>query len=227
MPNTVATTTTSAAATTAAATSSTVAAATSTSLATTSTSSTTWAVKGINDFWRPDTAIHATLDPAWKPLWPDPQFQSYISGHSTFSGSAATTLADFFGTDDVSFCSNVDPNSHDANNQPLPTTPYATPVVTTYNDPYGGTYSVTAISPSRRCYSSFSSASYEAGISRVLGGIHFPTDNVEGLYSGAAVAQEVVANEFTVPEPASAMVVAVGLVGLFGTRRRRRMGDLS
>ena len=35
----------------------------------------------------------------WQPLWPSPPFQSYISGHSTFSMAAAITLADFFGTD--------------------------------------------------------------------------------------------------------------------------------
>jgi hypothetical protein len=53
-----------------------------------------WDVKNDNDFWRPDTAIHATgvgggNDPTWRPLWPDPLFQSYISGHSTFSMAAA------------------------------------------------------------------------------------------------------------------------------------------
>ena len=183
-----------------------------------------WAVKNFNDFWRPDTAIHATIDPSWKPLWPDPQFQSYVSGHSTYSMSAATALATYFGTDDVSFCSTADPNSHDAANQPLALTPYATPVVTTYDDPYGGSYTVTAISPSQRCYSSFSSAAYEAGISRVLGGIHFPTDNVVGLSTGAAVALEVAANQFSVPEPASITFVAAGVVGLFGMRRRARIG---
>ena len=190
-----------------------------------------WSVKNTNDFWRPDTAIHAAGDTSWKPLWPDPQFQSYISGHSTFSMSAATALATFFGTDDVPFCSTVDPNSHDASNQSISTTPYATPVVTTYSDPYGGTYTVTAISPAERCYSTFSAAAYEAGLSRVLGGIHFPTDNVEGLDAGSAIALEVAANEFTVTEPTSAMILATGLLGLLGLPRlrglRRRIGGLA
>src|SRR5205823_5636923 len=83
-----------------------------------------WDVKNDSDFWRPDTAMYfaglgGANDPAWQPLWPDPLFQSYISGHSTFSMAAATVLADFFGTDDISFCATADPNAHDANNNPL------------------------------------------------------------------------------------------------------------
>jgi len=55
-----------------------------------------WATKNSVNFWRPDTAIHATGDTSWEPLWPDPLFQSYISGHSSFSLAGAKTLADFF-----------------------------------------------------------------------------------------------------------------------------------
>src|SRR5437764_14224860 len=114
-----------------------------------------WDVKNDSDFWRPDTAMHfaglgGANDPAWQPLWPDPLFQSYISGHSTFSMAAATVLADFFGTDNISFCSTADPNAHDAANQPFAET---------------------------RCFTSFTAAAEEAGDSRVVGGIHFPFDN--------------------------------------------------
>jgi membrane-associated phospholipid phosphatase len=36
-------------------------------------------------------------DDAWVPLIATPPFPSYTSGHSTFSGAAATVLADVFG----------------------------------------------------------------------------------------------------------------------------------
>lgn len=131
-----------------------------------------WAVKNEADFWRPDTAIHLAGDASWQPLWPDPLFQSYISGHSTFSMAAATALADFFGTDDISFCSAADPNAHDANNNPMTGT------------------------ASERCFTSFTAAAEEAGDSRVLGGIHFPSDNIEGLITGEKIANEVAENAF-------------------------------
>jgi hypothetical protein len=71
-----------------------------------------WECKYEIDLWRPITAIReadtdgnpATVaDPTWLPLIPTPPFPSYTSGHSTFSGSAAATLAAFFGTDELSF----------------------------------------------------------------------------------------------------------------------------
>ena len=66
----------------------------------------------------------------------EPRFQSYISGHSTFSMAAAITLADFFGTDNISFCTDADPNAHDAANNPFAET---------------------------RCFTSFTAAAFEAG----------------------------------------------------------------
>lgn len=73
-----------------------------------------WDTKFHYDFWRPITAIRkadqdgndaTTADANWTPLIPTPPFPTYSSGHSTFSGAAATILAEFFGTDDVSFTS--------------------------------------------------------------------------------------------------------------------------
>src|SRR5262249_22154030 len=63
-------------------------------------------------FWRPVTGIREAAndgnpdteaDPAWTPLIVTPPFPSYTSAHSTVSGAAAAVLADFFGTDEVSF----------------------------------------------------------------------------------------------------------------------------
>src|SRR5262249_32971047 len=79
-----------------------------------------WQAKYTYNRWRPITAIQladtdgnpATIaDPNWQPLGapgdggPDftPPFPSYVSGHATFGGALFTTLADFYGTDNVRF----------------------------------------------------------------------------------------------------------------------------
>jgi hypothetical protein len=165
-----------------------------------------WKVKNDNEFWRPDTAMHFAgpgggNDPEWQPLWPDPPFQSYISGHSTFSMAAAVAMANYFGTEDVSFCANADPNAHDAVNQPL--------------------MGVAA----QRCFTSLIDAAREAGDSRLIGGIHFPSDNVEGLITGEKIANQVIADAFTpVSEPSSVTVLAAGILLVVRVRRTIRLG---
>ncbi len=66
-----------------------------------------WGVKYTYNFWRPVTAIRAgndglnaltVGDPTWTPLWATPAFPSYVSGHSTFSASAAAVLDAAFGS---------------------------------------------------------------------------------------------------------------------------------
>jgi hypothetical protein len=65
-----------------------------------------WSEKFAADVWRPITAIHLAdsdgnpgtrADPAWAPLITTPPFPSMPSGHSTFSGAAATVLASLLG----------------------------------------------------------------------------------------------------------------------------------
>ncbi len=65
-----------------------------------------WNVKYANGFWRPITAIQqadtdgndqTTADPKWTPLLATPPFPEYVSGHSAFSGAAATILNNIFG----------------------------------------------------------------------------------------------------------------------------------
>jgi PAP2 superfamily len=71
-----------------------------------------WDAKYTYNFWRPVTAIRngdadgnpATVgDPSWTSFIVTPPFPDYVSGHSTFSGAAATVLATFYGTDNISF----------------------------------------------------------------------------------------------------------------------------
>src|SRR5207248_2752849 len=76
-----------------------------------------WVLKFTYGFWRPITAIHradedgnpdTAPDPDWEPLIDTPPFPSYTSGHSTFSGAAASVLANFFGADKVRFSTTSD-----------------------------------------------------------------------------------------------------------------------
>jgi hypothetical protein len=80
-----------------------------------------WDAKFKYNLWRPITAIQnatqdgnpATLaDPKWTPLGAPgdgakadftPPFPAYPSGHATFGGALFTTLADFYGTDNMTF----------------------------------------------------------------------------------------------------------------------------
>lgn len=71
-----------------------------------------WDCKYAYNSWRPVTAIpnadsdgnlDTTSDATWTPLLITPNFPEYISGHSTFSGAAATVLAAFFGSDTTPF----------------------------------------------------------------------------------------------------------------------------
>ena len=81
----------------------------------------TWDAKYKYDRWRPITAIPGAnqdgnpataADPTWTPLGSPgdgtranftPAFPSYVSGHAAFGAALFTTLADFYGTDHMTF----------------------------------------------------------------------------------------------------------------------------
>lgn len=135
-----------------------------------------WDTKYYFQLWRPIDAIRegdtdgnpATIvDPTWLPLLKTPPFPTYTSGHSTFSGAAATVLTAFFG-ENYAFKSTAD--GHEGFTQ----RPLAEQQVTT------------------RFFSNFWQAAEEAGRSRIYGGIHFQFDNDQGLAAGQAVAALVV-----------------------------------
>ena len=57
---------------------------------------------------RPTATRPPPPTPAGRRCCVTPPFPTYVSGHSTFSGAAATVLADFFGTDHVHFATSDD-----------------------------------------------------------------------------------------------------------------------
>ena len=85
-----------------------------------------WDTKFTYDFWRPVTGIRQAdsdgnaetiADPTWEPLGAPggtladgtvvqdftPPFPTYVSGHASFGGALFGTLAEFYGTDEISF----------------------------------------------------------------------------------------------------------------------------
>ena len=68
-----------------------------------------WDAKYIFYFWRPVTAI-AFVEPElnWMSFIVTPPFPDYVSGHSTFSGAAATVLSLFYDTEDLPFTTGSD-----------------------------------------------------------------------------------------------------------------------
>jgi membrane-associated phospholipid phosphatase len=134
-----------------------------------------WDSKYAYNLWRPIEAIRraeedgnaSTLaDASWLPLLKTPPFPSYTSGHSTFSGAAATVLTAIFG-DSTAFGSSTDPQ--DAPSQ----RPIAEDLVII------------------RFFDSFWQAAEEAGMSRIYAGIHFSFDNAAGLSLGRQVGRDV------------------------------------
>ncbi|MEN8847877.1 MAG: phosphatase PAP2 family protein [Akkermansiaceae bacterium] len=76
-----------------------------------------WDSKYTYNYWRPITAIREAdtdsnadtiQDSTWTPFIATPPFPEYTSGHSSFSRSAATVLASYFGRDDLAFTTGSD-----------------------------------------------------------------------------------------------------------------------
>jgi hypothetical protein len=57
----------------------------------------TWHTKYLYNLLRPETYIHRYINPQWITLITTPEFPSYTSGHSGFSGAAAKGLTSVFG----------------------------------------------------------------------------------------------------------------------------------
>lgn len=128
-----------------------------------------WDAKYAYDFWRPIDAIRraaedgnaaTAADSTWQPLLQTPPFPTYTSGHSTFSGAAATILTSIFG-ENVAFATRSDVHT-------------------------GPTQRPPATLPARH-FDSLWAAAEEAGVSRIYGGIHFSFDNTAGLSAGDAI----------------------------------------
>ena len=135
----------------------------------------------VYNFWRPVTAIqnadtdgnpNTAADPTWTPLVPTPPIPDHDSGHSVEGGAAGAVLERFFGTDDIHFetCSLTLPAGSTCSD--------ATPVL--------------------RQYASFSQATEENGLSRILVGFHFRKAVEDGIEHGRKIGNRAV-NRFLRP----------------------------
>lgn len=117
----------------------------------------------------PGQPIEQIPGETWMPYNPGsnltPAFQSYISGHSTFSSASATVLQLFTGSD---------------------TFGYSTVIPANFGRVEPGIPAV----PTTIAFATFSEAAQQAGLSRLYGGIHFFDDNTIGQQLGALVGQQ-------------------------------------
>ena len=115
-------------------------------------------------------AFQTTTGQNWLPYQPDtfitPPFPEYVSGHSTFSSASAEVLKRFTGSDAFGW--------------------YAS---------FGTGYSKIEVASPKSVvtlgWASFTEAANEAGLSRIYGGIHFESGNLEGQKLGRKIGESV------------------------------------
>lgn len=123
--------------------------------------------KTIRGWAGPDEGMVTMKGQDWRPYSPDsflcPSFPSYVSGHSTISGGCAEALRLFTGSDEFGVeVKRIPGELTEPNN-------LGDPVMLEFP--------------------TFTKAGEMAGISRVMGGYHIQSDNIEGLNLGRNIAQ--------------------------------------
>ena len=218
-----------------------------------------WAIKYTDNLWRPITAIRncgsggtaagtvtwssdfTTCDTSWRSLIATPPHPDYVAGHPAFSGAAATVLADFFGTDNITFTSssnyycNGGAAAFDSSNLLVS----CTLAGTTYMVGVAGDCAIIVngansndsplICPITATFTSFSAASSGPNgseFSRVVGGIHTSFAVEDALSVGNLIGAMLASNAGlpdVLPEPSSLSICAISLLALTRLRRRRQV----
>lgn len=135
----------------------------------------TWRCKYHYHTERPTGFIIRNIDKDYWQFWPEPPFPSFSSGHSTQIAAAVTVLINHYGNDH-----NVLDEFHKFRGD------YVTNL--TFG---GGLKPQESIAFKPRSFSNLWSIAEECGWSRILGGIHLPIDNVEGLKMGKQIGENV------------------------------------
>ena len=109
---------------------------------------------------RPSTYVRDNIDGTFVQYWPEPPFPAFSSGHSTQAAAAAIVLTSIYG-EPFPFTDNTHENRARDTAQKVDSKP--------------------------RKFNTFWEMAEECGYSRILGGIHTPQDNVQGLAVGRKV----------------------------------------
>lgn len=136
-----------------------------------------WHNKYKDDILRPETAIRfatkrfpglhgVSQRSRWKSYIPTPAFPSYVSGHSVFGAASARVMSLTLDSDRI----NVTGMAPDLVNWPL------------------------QLSGVTRTWTSLQALAEENGASREYGGVHWESDNLQGLRLGYKIAESVVVN---------------------------------
>ncbi|KAK9918830.1 hypothetical protein WJX75_007329 [Coccomyxa subellipsoidea] len=118
-----------------------------------------------------------------------PPFAGYVSGHSAFSGAAAEFLQLYFGSDSFQGPSCSLREEGKSLYEPRLVKGQAGYVAGLTDIPNTGSRSK-GYSPAQdvvMCWHTYTEAALQAGISRIMGGTHIHSDNVDGMRIGREV----------------------------------------
>ena len=170
------------------------------------------AIDGVAPFTDPSqiSGVDWMLAETWMPYqlssFVTPPFPGYVSGHSTFSRSAAEVLTLFTGSEYF----------------PGGIFEYTIPAGSGLDFEYGPEAELTLQ------FATYFDASDQASLSRIFGGIHPPADDFTGRRIGSMVGPDAFAQASRlfagVPEPSSVVLVLVAAAGLLVRPRRWRWG---
>lgn len=124
----------------------------------------TWRCKFKYHTQRPTSFINANIDRNYSQFWPEPPFPAFISGHSTQIASAVTVLINHYGNEQE-FVDDFHlgrPKDFSRN-----------------------------VEFKSRSYTKLWDLAEECGWSRILGGIHIPSDNTKGLEEGKKIGSNI------------------------------------
>jgi len=116
--------------------------------------------KDIQAWGGPNKGTQTIKGENWQSYIPTPPFAEHVSGHSTFSAAAAIILECFTGSKDFGGCTEIERGSSSIEK------------------------GITPRQDIRLEWATFSEAAEEAGMSRLLGGIHFSKANKDGQQLG-------------------------------------------
>ncbi|MGI9319051.1 MAG: vanadium-dependent haloperoxidase [bacterium] len=138
-----------------------------------------WHNKYLFDIVRPETAIRfahrrfpgfagLSQQSDWRSYVPTPAFPTYVSGHSVFGAASAGAMSLMLGSDRI----NVTGIAPDLTNWPV------------------------QLSGLSRTWTSLNALAEENGASREYGGVHWESDNLQGLKLGYEIGQTAVNNTY-------------------------------